>query len=111
MPKPQNSTIESEPVGFSEYIPFKIHMINILMGQGYHLQKKVLYQDNQLAMKLEINGRNSCTGNSRHISIRYFFVTDRLDNEEFMIEYCPTKEMIAGYFTKLLQGSLSRSLK
>ena len=57
-------TCESELVGVSEYIPFKIHMINILMGQGYHLEKKVLYQDNQSAMKLEINGRNSCAGNS-----------------------------------------------
>lgn len=34
------STCESELVGVSEYVPFKIHMINILMGQGYHLQKK-----------------------------------------------------------------------
>jgi len=56
------STCEYELV--SEYIPFKIHMINILMVQGYHLKKKVLYQDNQSAMKLKINGRNSCTGNS-----------------------------------------------
>jgi len=39
-------------------------MNNILMGQGYHLEKKVLYQDNESAMKLEINGRNSCAGNS-----------------------------------------------
>lgn len=56
-------------------------------------------------MKLEINGRNSCTGNSCHISIRYFFVKDRVDNKEFAIEYCPTKEMIADYFTKPLQGA------
>ena len=59
--------------------------INILIGQGYELKKKFLYQDNQLAMKLEINGRNSCTSNSRHISISYFFVKDRVDNEEFVI--------------------------
>jgi len=52
---------------------------------GYHLKKKVLYQDSQSAMKLEINGRNSCTSNSRHISIRYFFVKDRVDNKEFVI--------------------------
>jgi len=44
-------------------------MINILMGKRYHLKKKVLYQDNQLTMKLEINGRNLCTGNWWHISV------------------------------------------
>jgi len=78
---------------------------------GYHLKKKVLYQDNQLAMKLEIIGRISCTGNMRHISIRYFFVKDRVDNEEFVIVYCPIKEMIADYFTKPFQGSLFRLLR
>lgn len=68
------STCESELVGgVSKYVPFKIHMINVLEGQGYFLERKVLYQDNQSAMKLEINGRNSCTGNLRHISIKYFF--------------------------------------
>ena len=27
------------------------------------------------------NGRNLCTGNSRHINVRYFFIKDRLDKE------------------------------
>jgi len=27
-------------------------MINIIIGQGYHVMKKVLYQDNQSAIKL-----------------------------------------------------------
>ena len=58
------------------------------------------------AMKMEKNGRNSCTGNSRHISIRYFFVKDRLDKKEFRLEYCPTGDIIADYFTKPLQGAL-----
>ena len=58
------------------------------------------------AMKMEKNGRNSCTGNSRHISIRYCFVKDRLDKKEFTLEYCPTGNMIANYFTKPLQGAL-----
>ena len=28
------------------------------------------------------NGRESCTGNYRHINIRYFFVKDGVDKEE-----------------------------
>ena len=68
----------------------------------------MLYQDNMSAMKLEKNGRNSCTGNSRHVNIRYFFVKDRIANGEIDLEYCPTKEMLADYFTKPLQGALFR---
>ena len=45
-------------------------------------------------------------GKSRHISIRYFFVKDRVDKNEVSIEYCPSHVMIADYFTKPLQGRL-----
>ena len=62
-------------------------------------------------MRMEKNGRNSCTGNSRHISIRFFFVKDRVDKKEFTIEYCPTKSMLADYFTKPLQGQLFRDMR
>ena len=54
---------------------------------------------------MEINGRNSCTGNSRHIHIRYFFVKDRIEKKEMRVENCPTEHMLADYFTKPLQGS------
>ena len=57
------------------------------------------------------NGRNSCTGNSRHIDIRYFFVKDRVDKGEFRIEYCNRDDMIADFFTKLLQGHLFRKFR
>jgi len=56
------------------------------------------------AIKMENKRRNSCTGNLRHISIRYFFVKDRVEQKEFRIEYCSTNDMIADYFTKPLQG-------
>ena len=40
--------------------------------QGYDISHNILYQDNESAIKMERNGRNSCTGNSRHVDIRYF---------------------------------------
>ena len=53
---------------------------------------------------METNGRNSCTGNSRHINVRYFFIKDQVDAKHLQIVYCPTEEMLADYFTKALQG-------
>ena len=79
--------------------------------QGYNMKENILYQDNQSAIKMEKNGRNSCTGNSRHIHIRYFFVKDRVDKGEVKIEYCPTEEMLADFYTKPLQGSLFRKFR
>ena len=53
---------------------------------------------------LEKNGWASSSKRTRHINIRYFFITDRVANKEVRIEYCPTKQMLANYFTKPLQG-------
>ena len=74
-------------------------------AQEYKFRESILYQDHMSAMKMKKNGKNSCTGNSRHNSIRYFFVKDRLDKGEFRLKYCPTGIMIADYFTKPLQGA------
>ena len=98
------SSIEAELVGVSEYIPYNIWLLLFMDMQGYEVKDNVLYQDNQSTILMLKNGRNSCTGNSRHINIRYFFVKDRIDKKEVRVEYCPTGIMLADYFTKPLQG-------
>ena len=75
-----------------------------LEHQGYPILNNVVFQDNQSAIKMERNGRNSCTGNSRHIAVRYFFTKDRIEKGKLVVEYCPTDLMIADFFTKALQG-------
>ena len=100
------SSKEAEIVGLSEYLPYNIWLINFLAAQGYSIQDNVVFQDNQSAIRMERNGRNSCTRNSRHIHIKYFFVKDRVDKKELRIQYYPTAEMLADFFTKPLQGAL-----
>ena len=80
--------------------------MSFIAAQGYDLRKNILFQDNKSAILIERNGRNSCTGNSRHINIRYFWVKDRVDKGEVEIEYCPSHLMLADYFTKPLQGKM-----
>ena len=60
---------------------------------------------------MECNGRNSCTGNSRHVDIRYFFVKDRIDKGEFEVKHCPTESMLADFYTKPLQGTLFKKFR
>ena len=100
------SSTESELVGLSDYLPYNIWWINFLDKQGFKVVNNTLYQDNQSTIRMAKNGRNSCTGNLRHIDIRYFFVKDRVDKGEVKIEYCNTEVMLGDYFTKPLQGSL-----
>ena len=65
-----------------------------------------VFQDNKGAMRMEINVRNSCTGNIRHINIRYIFIKDRVDKGDLSIMYCPTHFMLEDGFFKLLKWSL-----
>ena len=100
------SSTESELVGASEYVPYNLWQLLFLTAQGYKPSKNILFQDNMSTIKMLKNGKDSCTGNSRHIDIRHFFVKDRIDKKEIEVEYCPTNLMIADYFTKPLQGRL-----
>ena len=58
------TSTEVELVSVSDYLPYHIWMENFMKSQGYTLKKKILFQDNQSAIKMEQNGHNSCTGNS-----------------------------------------------
>jgi len=81
---------------------------NFLNAQGKQVTDNIVYQDNQSAILLENNGRSSSGRRTHHLNIRYFFITDRIGQKEVWIEYCPTKDMLADFFTKPLQGSLFR---
>ena len=80
-------------------------------NKGTIFENKILYQENESSIKMETNGRNSCRGNSHHIETKYFWVKDRVDKKQVMIEYCPTRLMLADYFTKALQGSQFRKFR
>ena len=102
------SSTEAELIGVSDVLSQVIWTRYFMEAQGYHVKDTIVYQDNQSAILLEKNGRASSGKRTRHINIRYFFVTDRVANGEVTIEYCPTKEMLADYFTKPLQGAQFR---
>ena len=107
-----NSSTEAELVGVSDSMPFNVWATYFFKAQGrevadYKLGKRnILLQDNESCIKLANNGKASSSRRTRHIHIRYFFVTDRVKNKEIEIHYCPTKEMLGDFFTKPLQGAL-----
>ena len=105
------SSTEGEVVGMSDYVAFPIWFRYFLQEQGYEVKENVVYQDNQSAMKIEKNGINSCGQKSKHIKSRYFFIKDRVEQNEITIEYCPTERMLADFFTKPLQGELFRRFR
>ena len=47
---------ESELVGMGEYVPYKIWFIMFMGAQGYAIKNNVIYQDNQISIRMEKNG-------------------------------------------------------
>ena len=94
---------ESELVGVSDYLTYSIWYITFMHHQGYLNKSNKFFQDNQSSVRMEMNGRKSCTGNSCHIDIIYLFINYRLDKGELSIMYHPIHIMLADYFTKPLR--------
>jgi len=72
--------------------------------QGVKIDDTILCQDNMSSILLGKNGRSSSSKRTRHMNIRFFFIKDRVESKEIRIEYCPTAETVADFFTKPLQG-------
>ena len=82
-----------------------------LDAQGYPQDESELHQDNKSSILLEENRCKSSSKRTRHINIRYYFITDRIASGEIRVKYCPTKEMLADMFTKPLQGEPFRRFR
>jgi hypothetical protein len=99
------SSTEAELVGIDDVLPQALWTKYFMEAQGYGVTT-ILNQDKQSTIKLLDNGKASSGKGTRHINIWYFFITDRIAQKDIAIQYCPTKEMVADYFTKPLQGAL-----
>ena len=92
--------------GASDYIPWVVWLKHFLKQQGKELKTNTFFQDNESTIKLAKNGRKSSRDKTRHITIRYFFITDVLKRENIDMKHCPTTRMLANFYTKPLQGTL-----
>jgi hypothetical protein len=80
-------------------------------AQGHQVQDNILFQDNKSAILLEKNGKASSIKHTKHVNIRYFFITDRVNKGDVSLFWCPTGDMIRDFMTKPLQGALFRKFR
>jgi hypothetical protein len=113
------SSTEAELVGvndamnFVEWVQLFVEQQNKSMNRKSILTKigcdTVIQQDNTSTIQLENNGKASSTKRTRHINIRYFYVTSKIKAGSIRVIYHLTKQMVLDYLTKPLQGSLFRT--
>ena len=78
-------------------------VIQFLMEFNIKFDSVTLLQDNKSTIKMIHNGRPDGKY-SRHINIRYFWLTDLAARNEVRIEYISTTAMSADVMTKALPG-------
>ena len=98
------SSIETELIAADVLMTHILWTNYFLSWQGYNAKDTILYQDNKSSILLEKNGKKSISKRTKHIAIRYYFITNRVKSDELIIEYCPTGDIVADYYTKPLQG-------
>ena len=105
------SSTESELIGVHDVLPQVLWTKQFLEEQGCLDTTAVVYQDNTSSILLERNGRSSSTKCTKHMHIRYFYVTEQVQNKTIHVAHCPMEEMVADFFTKPLQGSLFTKMR
>ena len=105
------SSTESEVVGADYFMPHICWTRYFMEAQGYCVDDNKLYQDNKSSILLETNRKASSGKRTKHINIRYFFITDRVKKGDVSVVWCPAGDMIADYATKPLQGSLFKKFR
>jgi hypothetical protein len=104
------SSTEAEIVGVSDGMGSNLGVMYLMEEQGYNVRPLILYQDNMSAITLMEKGR-STSQRTKHIATRYFFVKDRISSGEIKLIHMGTKNMIADFYTKPLQGELFRHMR
>ena len=105
------SSTTAELVAADDVIGLVLWTKLFLEAQGYEINRNILFQDNKSTILLEENGKKSSGKRTRHLNIRYFFLTDQVEKGNVSIQYCPTDEMIGDYMSKPLQGEKCRKFR
>jgi hypothetical protein len=62
-------------------------------------------------MLLKTNGQQSSRTRTKHTMVRYYFIKDIISRKDLTVKHCPAEEIMAGHFTKLLQGSIFQKFR
>ena len=68
-------------------------------------QPSVLQQVNTSSIRLEANGKRPSKKRTRHINVRYFYITDKIKSGDVVVVCHPTGKLVGDFLTKPINGS------
>jgi hypothetical protein len=85
------SSSESELVSANQALSSILHTGYFIEAQGYSIEQNIIFQDNQSIMQLEVNSPFSSSKQTKHIKCRYYFICDKIADDDLKVMYCPQK--------------------
>ena len=98
-------------MGVDDLMPAVLWSRLMLEAQGYGVTENIIYQDNESSILLEVNGKASSGKRTKHINMRYFFITDRAQKGDVSVKWCPTGDMTGDFWTKPEQGAMFKRFR
>jgi hypothetical protein len=105
------SLTEAEIVGVDDSLGYILWTRYFMEERGCDMEPSLLYQDNMSAILLETNGKASSLRRTKHIKVKYFYIKEKVDDGEIVIEHCPTEQMWTDINTKPKQGKVFRKFR
>ena len=88
------------------------------IGCGVEWGRQFLQELGHVQLTIEIGVDNKCsmlgTGSfkrAKHIKVRYFWLKDLIDEEEIVLKYIPSEELVADLLTKAITGAKFKYLR
>jgi hypothetical protein len=78
-----------------------------LHAQGLRPKATIVYRDNTSSEKMA----GPVQAKTQYFTIKLFYITDLIQQDDMKIEYCPTNVMLADFMTKPLVGYKSMGFR
>ena len=101
----ERSSIEVVLVEVNGKITKVIQTKRFIENQGFKIGLYIIYQDNTSTIKFIKNGYRSTDKRTRCFDLALFYTIDYINRKKALVEYYPTKDILADYITKSLIGA------
>jgi hypothetical protein len=99
------SACESELISVDDNISTVLWSLYFMQEQGLEVERARIFQDNKSTILLENNGKMSSSKRTKHIKAKFFFITDKIQQGDVVVEWLPTDKMWIDVNTKPKTGA------
>ena len=104
------SSTESELIALCDGVSWILYFNEFMTELGYNYGTPIVYEDN-LAVINVVRNENNINKGLKHVKMKYYFIHQHVKNEDIILEWCKSAEMVADLFTKPLIGQLFEKFK